>query len=283
MKWMKSVGEFEAYLRMEHYADNTVRSYLFAVRQFFWRYKTVSDDHLNRYKLWLLEEYKPQTVNQRICALNQYVTWLRECGGYELPEQIGKLRRLRQVKLQQKFFLEHTISDSEFTYLKNCLLKDGNYRWYYLLRLLAASGARISELLQLKYEHLEAGYMEICSKAGKTRRILIPRGLCLEAMEYYRGEGITSGFLLRNLRGQVISARGVNAGLKCFASRYGLNEKTMHPHAFRHLYAQNFLKKCPDLALLADLLGHDSIETTRIYLKKTGLQQQKLINEIVTW
>lgn len=77
--------------------------------------------------------------------------------------------------------------------------------------------------------------------------------------------------------------RGINSMLKTFARAYGLNEQVMHPHAFRHLYAQNFLKHCPDIALLADLLGHDSIETTRIYLKKSGPQQRELINKIVTW
>ena len=71
--------------------------------------------------------------------------------------------------------------------------------------------------------------------------------------------------------------------LKKFAFRYKMNDHTMHPHAFRHLYAQNSLKKCPDISLLADLLGHDSIETTRVYLKKTGAEQQKLINKVVTW
>ena len=283
MELTKTVNEFETFLTEEQRTQHTIRAYSYAVRQYLRLFRVFSPDKLNAYKLYLLDHYKPQTVNQRICALNQYMAFMRASPVPEISTAFQSLKELRQIKLQQKFYLENNISDSDFNYLKTQLLRDRNFRWYFIIRFMAATGARVSELIQLKYEHLEAGYMEICSKAGKTRRVLLPKQLCREAMQYYQSHKISSGFIILNKKGNQITPRGINSMLKTFAYRYKINEYTMHPHAFRHLYAQNFLKKCPDLSLLADLLGHDSIETTRIYLKKTGAEQHKLIDKIVTW
>lgn len=283
MKLMQTVNEFEVFLTDEHRAENTIRAYTYSVRQYLKMFRTFTPDKLNAYKFYLLEHYKPQTVNQRICALNQYMTFMKFSADPETKAIFQPLKSLRQIKLQQRFYLENIISDSAFNYLKTQLLRDNNLRWYYIIRLMTATGTRVSELIQLKYEHLEAGYMEICSKAGKTRRILLPKSLCREAMEYYQSQHVTSGFIILNKEGKQITPRGINSMLKSFAYRYKMNACTMHPHAFRHLYAQNFLKKCPDISLLADLLGHDSIETTRIYLKKTGAEQHKIIDKVVTW
>lgn len=283
MKLMHSVREFEEYLRNDHLSEGTIRVYSIGIRQYIREYKSFTAANLERYKMRLLEKYKPQTVNQRICAVNQFIIFMREYGGAEEALAFSSLKKLKQVKIQQKFFLENVISDSDFNYLKKQLLLSGNLRWYFIVRLMTATGTRVSELVQLKYEHLEKGFMEICSKAGKSRRILIPQSLCREAMEYYKSIGVTSGFIILNRSGKQITPRGISSMLKTFASTYGISEQTMHPHAFRHLYAQNFLKKCPDISLLADLLGHDSIETTRVYLKRSGAEQKQLINKVVTW
>ena len=95
--------------------------------------------------------------------------------------------------------------------------------------------------------------------------------------------GKRSGYLFLNRSGGRISIRGISLLIKRYAIEYGLNPNTVHPHAFRHLYAKNFLDRHNDLALLADLLGHESIATTRIYLRKSTLEQRNLINQIVDW
>ena len=83
--------------------------------------------------------------------------------------------------------------------------------------------------------------------------------------------------------GERITTRGISQQLKNYADKYGLDSKVIYPHSFRHLYAKNFLEKYNDIALLADLMGHESIETTRIYLRRTATEQQSLIDKIVTW
>lgn len=92
-----------------------------------------------------------------------------------------------------------------------------------------------------------------------------------------------SGYLFLNRYGERITTRGVASRLAFYARKYGINPAVVHPHAFRHRYAKNFLEKHGDLALLADLLGHENIATTRIYLRKSSLEQRKLIDQIVDW
>lgn len=92
-----------------------------------------------------------------------------------------------------------------------------------------------------------------------------------------------SGYLFLNRFGERITTRGIAQQLKNIAVRYGLNQKVIYPHSFRHRYAKNFLEKFNDISLLADLMGHESIETTRIYLRRTASEQQDIVDKIITW
>ena len=150
--------------------------------------------------------------------------------------------------------------------------------WY-----LAATGARVSELVQIKVEHVNSGYFDLYSKGGKLRRLYIPRKLQKETQEWLKKQERSTGYLFLNRYGDRISTRGISQQLKNFAKKYGLDPKVVYPHSFRHRYAKNFLEKFNDIALLADLMGHESIETTRIYLRRTASEQQALVNKVVTW
>ena len=111
----------------------------------------------------------------------------------------------------------------------------------------------------------------------------IPKKLRNETLEWLKTEGRTSGYLFLNRFGERITARGISQQLKNYAEKYKLDKKVVYPHSFRHRYAKNFLEKYNDIALLADLMGHESIETTRIYLRKTASEQQAIVDKIVTW
>lgn len=91
------------------------------------------------------------------------------------------------------------------------------------------------------------------------------------------------GYLFLNRLNERITTRGIAQQLKNYAKKYGISEKVVYPHSFRHRYAKNFLEKFNDIALLADLMGHESIETTRIYLRRTASEQQEIVDQIVTW
>ena len=94
---------------------------------------------------------------------------------------------------------------------------------------------------------------------------------------------LSSGYIFTSRCGKPITRRGIGLQLKVLAKRYRIRPETVYPHSFRHRYAKNFLEKFNDISLLADLMGHDSIETTRIYLTRSSQEQQKVIDRVVTW
>jgi site-specific recombinase XerD len=264
--------QFEAHLRKADLSENTITSYLWAVDYYLAHYEGTTNENLLTYKGYLLEKYKPKTINLRIQAINKYLKFLGE----------EKLQ-LKFVKIQQKNFLENVISNADYTFLKNSLKKDGNKDWYFVVWYLAATGARVSELVQIKVEHVELGYFDLYTKGGKLRRLYIPKKLRMETIDWLNEENKLSGFLFLNRFGKRITTRGISQQLKNYAKKYGLDTKVVYPHSFRHRFAKNFLEKYNDIALLADLMGHESIETTRIYLRRTASEQQELVDKIVTW
>lgn len=263
------LNTFERVLRQGNYAENTVAAYLYAVRDYYSRYPSIDKCNLLEYRELLIHSYSPKTANLRMQALNKYL------------ETIGKNElKIKFVKLQEESFLENIISDEEYAYLKNHLQEEPDKKCYFAIRFMAGTGARVSELLCLRVEHVRAGYFNVCSKGGKVRRLYIPAPLQKELLNWLDRE---SGYVFLNKYGKRITARGLSSRLTYYARKYGMNEHVVHPHAFRHLYAKKFLERYQDIALLADLLGHKNISTTRIYLRKSTTEQRKLINQIVDW
>lgn len=121
------------------------------------------------------------------------------------------------------------------------------------------------------------------SKGGKVRRLYIPKSLREEAQIRLASINGTSGYVFLNRFGNRITPRGIAMQLKAYAEKYGINKNVVYPHSFRHRFAKNFLEKFNDISLLADLMGHESIETARIYLRRTSGEQKELVDEVVTW
>lgn len=267
------LDDFQLYLKQTNLSENTIISYLHSARQYAEMYDCIfNKKNLLSYKGFLIERYKPKTINLRILAVNKYLEFSKQ----------EKLK-LKMIKIQQKTFLENVISDADYKFFKNKLKKDGRTNWYFIVRYLAATGARISELVQIKIEHIHIGYIDIYGKGGKVRRIYIPKALRDETLKWLTTAEMLSGYLFLNRFGEKITTRGVAHQLKIFAAEYGMDTRVIYPHSFRHRFAKNFLDKCNDLAFLADLMGHESIETTRIYLRKTANEQQAIVDKIVTW
>ena len=260
------------YLRQGNMAENTILAYKYAVKDFKSKHKDFTTKNLKLYKTYLLENFKPKTVNLRILAINKYLGFL------------GKSRmRLKSVKVQQKSYLENVISNADYVFLKNKLKEDGNNEWYFVVRYLAATGARVSELIQIKIEHVNVGYFDIYTKGGKVRRLFIPKTLIQETKTWLKEVGRETGYLFLNRFGERITTRGIAQQLKNYAVKYKLNPKVVYPQSFRHRFAKNFLEKYNDIALLADLMGHESIETTRIYLRRTSAEQQQIVDKVIVW
>lgn len=265
--------KFKAFLVASNLAPNTVSAYLTAIKNYNDKYEDVNKRNLLEWKVFLIENFKAKTVNLKIQAMNKYLEFIKK------PNL-----KIKAVKVQQRTFLENVISDADYVFLKRKLKQEDNKEWYFIVRFLGATGARISELIKIKVEHVELGYIDLYTKGGKIRRIYIPLALRKEAEMWIKNElKINSGYLFLNRFGDRITTRGISQQLKNFAIKYGIDPKVVYPHSFRHRFAKNFLEKYNDIALLADLMGHESIETTRIYLRKTASEQQAIVDKIVTW
>ena len=269
-----TVADFGKRLAKLGFSKETIDGYTYSVGLMFSVVGVdVSQSKIVQYKEWLVSQgLKPAAVNARLSGANKYCEFIGKPGW-----------KVKQVKLQQKSFVENVISETDYESLKACLLRDGKKRWFFLVWTLAATGARISEFLQMKAEHVFKGYFDMYGKGGKMRRVYFPKTLRVEFQQYLRDEKIETGSIWTNRYGKVLTSRGVATMLKKMADKYGIDRAVMHPHGFRHFYAKQFLKRSQDIVFLADLMGHDSLDTTRIYLRKTAAEQAEEVDRIITW
>ena len=197
---------FERHLKQSNLAENTIKSYIRTVTTFLAQYKEINKQNLLAFKGALVERYKPKTVNLRLQAINNFLVFLKK----------DRLK-LRFVREQQRNFLENVISDADYRFFIRKLKSDRRMNWYFIVRYLCATGARISELIQIKTEHIEAGYLDIYGKGGKVRRLYIPKKLRLETQTWLAETGFESGYLFLNRFGKRITTRGIAHQLKVFA------------------------------------------------------------------
>lgn len=266
------IDKFYEHLKKKGLSRNTMAVYKRTVSMYFDLHKEISQTNLFSFKGYLIENFKPKTVNLRIQAINKFLAFINR-------EEL----RLSSVKIQQKPFLENVISNADYVFLKNKLKNEKKMDWYFVVRFLAATGSRVSELIQIKAEHVKLGYLDLYSKGGKMRRIYFPRILQQEALIWLEEKKVTTGYIFLNKKKTRISTRGIALGLKKLAIEYGLDPNVVYPHSFRHRFAKNFIEKYNDIAFLADLMGHDSIETTRIYLRKSSTEQKQIVDKVIVW
>ena len=205
---MENGETFEEFLKKGNLSQNTLTSYLWTVKYYTEHYDSFSKENLLAYKGYLLEYFKPKTVNLRIQGINKYLQFIHK----------DKLQ-LKFVKVQQKNFLENVISNADYQFLKVSLKNDGNLEWYFVVWFLAATGARVSELVQIKVEHVKLGYFDLYSKGGKLRRLYIPKILREEALLWLETIGRKSGYLFLNRFNERITTRGIAQQLKNYAKK----------------------------------------------------------------
>lgn len=266
------VKKYKKYLAGCGLASNTVKAYTQAVDLFYAHYQELSSQNLETHKKFLIANYKSQSVNLHIIGLNRFLTFL---GQKEL--------KLHVMKRQQQTLLENVIDNKQYEDLKLQMLKKGDMKKYHIIWTLGATGVRVSELIKLTIENVEKGYVDIISKGGKNRRIYFPKRLQESILKWSYKEQRIKGPIFVNKEGTAMSVRCIAKTLKYAARICQIEQRLVHPHAFRHLFAKNFLRSKNDLVLLADLLGHESLETTKIYLRYTAQEQWNIVNEVVDW
>ena len=165
---------FVQYLQEKDYAENTVESYSFAICQLIDKTQSLTNQSLLAHKEWLVSSFAPKTANNRIGAINAYLDFIAFDG-----------IRLKGVRIQQKPFLDNVISNEQYVQLINGLKQDGDWFWYFIVRFLGCTGARVSELRQFKVEHVIAGYRHSFKRAKAQEnldsRLFAPRKYCMES------------------------------------------------------------------------------------------------------
>ena len=265
------IESFREHLEDKELSDNTVRAYITAMEQFFSSFAEISKKNGLDWKRELQEKgLKAKSINIKLNAFNSFCGMVHDDGS-----------KVKTMRVHQATAVSNVISEQDYKKLLDGLKNDGNMRWYYNIKLLASTGARVSEYVRLKKTDFSRGYAEMWTK-GKIRRIYIPKSFLNEADGYYSSFE-PDDFLAVGRDGGPITTRGVSQMLMTFAARYGIDKKVMHPHSFRHMFAIQFLRRNNNLSLLADVLGHSSVSTTVIYTRMTKEQQQDAVNKTINW
>ena len=261
----KVLKEFEKYLICDEREPATVQKYIRDAEQFLlWLDgQELTKEQIIAWKETLTKkEYAPITVNGKLAAINKLCLFL------EKPEC-----RVKYLKLQHRMFrnTERELTKEEYIRLLETAQGLGKERLAHLIESICATGIRVSEVKYLTVEAVEKGCAEISLK-GKIRTILIPGKLRRKLLKYTKKQKIASGEIFLTRSGKGISRRQIWAEMKALCIRATVSPSKVFPHNLRHLFARTFYKVYRDVVRLAGILGHSSIETTRIYLMSTGTE-----------
>ena len=264
---------FARRLREEERSGGTVENYTRSVREFaaWLGAGAVEAESAGRWKDALLERgLAPSTINNKLAALNRFFRFLGWEGCAARPLRLQKrLFRARDLEL----------SRAEYGRLLSAARNLGRERLCLLMEAVCATGIRVSEVKYLTVEAARRGRAEISLK-GKIRTILIPGKLCKKLLQYARAQKTASGEIFLTRSGRGISRKQIWAEMKGVCRAAGVAPSKVFPHNLRHLFARTFYQASRDVVRLADVLGHSSVETTRIYLISTGAEHARQLERM---
>lgn len=267
------IGAFCGRLHQQERSAATLERYARALRAFYaWlpEEKTVDQETAIAYKQHLIERRAPAGVNAELAALNGFFRFM----GWESC-------RLRPLRIQRRVFAakEKELSRAEYERLVTAAEDRGDRRLSLLLQLMGSTGIRVSEVAYVTLEAVRVG-KAVVSLKGKTRVILLPGKLCRKLLKYAHRQKIASGELFLTGSGRPMNRKEIWACMKRLCRAAGVDPRKVFPHNLRHLFARVFYAAQKDIAKLADLLGHSSVETTRIYLLSSGEEHQQALDRL---
>lgn len=268
------LNRYESYLYEEEKRPSTIKKYLTDVKklQLFADGREITKKQMIEFKTYLMVEkqYKEKSVNSFLVAANcflQFMGWNDAC---------VKLNRIQnEIFCQEERFL----TKGEYKKLVQAAQKEGKQRLAMILQTIAATGMRISELKFVTVKAVECGCFEIRNK-GKFRKVLIPKKLKILLKGYVKKRGIRKGMIFVTANGRAVDRSNIWREMKTICAAAGVKKEKVFPHNLRHLFAKCFYELEKDIAKLADILGHSSIETTRIYIKETGMKHMRQLEKM---
>lgn len=266
------IEKFRHHLMEEEKSSATLEKYIRDVTAFFvWLTGHELDKMaVLRYKEHLAVNYAPASVNSVLSSLNSFFSY----------NEWHSLK-VKMLRIQRQIFAERNkeLTRAEYERLLNAAKHRNNKRLYFLMQTICASGIRVSELKAITVEAIRAKQATIKCK-GKMRIVILPKNLCRMLTEYIKEEKITSGPVFITKTGKPLDRSAIWKMMKQLCEHAGVNKEKVFPHNLRHLFARTYYSIQKDIVRLADILGHSSVNTTRIYTMETGDVHRRQIEEL---
>ncbi|WP_215701172.1 tyrosine-type recombinase/integrase [Clostridium sp. MCC353] len=270
---MEMIPAFETYLYEQERSKATIEKYIRDLKKLFSYLadeRIISKEKMIRFKQDLIKTYKASSVNSILAAVNHFLEFLG-AGEY----------RVKQVKLQRKLFCqqEQELSKEEYFRLVNAANRKKNKRICLLMQAICSTGIRVSEHRFITVEALKEGCLRIYNK-GKSRIVFLPPELCTVLKQYCQGTKIISGPVFITKSGRPLDRSNIWTMMKALCGDAKVDSKKVYPHNLRHLFAFTFYGIEKDLLRLADILGHASVDTTRIYTVSSGWEHKRILSKL---
>lgn len=293
MKKKDLEGYIEEYLAEEQEdekAKKTLIHYRHIVNMFV---SSLPDDEITKvdfmkFKESLLEKYKPKTVSNYIVIVNKFIKYVELVTNESIQQfdftQMKKYyskNTLKNIKIQQEASLKEVLEPIDLKRMLRMAKKLEEWDLYYIMKVIAYTGVRAEELKVFTVENLESNYIKVKNK-GKIRNVIVPQDLRRDLLKYCKQQGITTGYIFPGKKpGTMLHSTTIYKRLKKLAGKCrGVKKSKVHAHSFRHLFAIKYMKEYGDISELADILGHSSIETTRIYTRTTDKMKRERMEKM---
>ena len=266
----KMLQDYRSYLLQEEKSEATIEKYMRDVRSFaqYSSGQVITKELVLEYKRRMISAYAARSVNSKLASLTSFFRFLgwQEC-------------QVKALRLQKQAFQpeERELTKGEYFRLLHAAKRSP--RLYLLLETICATGIRVSELQYFTVEAVSVGTITVRCK-GKTRNIFIPGKLRKRLLALERQKKITEGVLFRTRSGNPMNRSNIWAQMKSLCASAQVNPKKVFPHNLRKLFARTFYAMEKDIAKLADILGHSSINTTRIYIMTTGAEHRRQLERM---
>ncbi len=265
------IETFEKHLITQEKSKNTIQKYIRDVKA-FWVYAgswEITKEITMEYKRKLLEQsYSVNSINSMLASLNSLFAYL----GWESC-------KVKSIRQQQKIYCSEDKELTKAEYMRLLQAAKENPRLYMILQTICGTGIRISELQFFTVEAVKTGQIIVDCK-NKVRTILVPGKLRKRLLDYAKQAKISQGIIFRSKHGNLLNRSNIWAEMKKLCKKAKVKSSKVFPHNLRKLFARMFYKIEKDIAQLADVLGHSSINTTRIYIISTGIEHRKKIERL---
>lgn len=268
----EKIAEFAQFLLEEEKSEITIKKYVRDVQKFvdFTEKRELSKTLTVEYKTELTGKYKPTSLNSMLAAVNKFMDFLN------LPRF-----KVKPLKIQRMLFLseERELKRDEYYRLIDAAQSSGNQRLTLIIETIASTGIRISELKFITVEAIEAKQADINCK-GKRRVVFLPNKLCRALKKYAKNKKIRSGAVFITSSGKAVDASNIRKEMKRLSESSKVGKQKIFPHNFRHFFARTFYSTTKDIVRLADILGHSSVDTTRIYTMESGGAHRRQLEKL---